>query len=71
MGNYPDGVDGSHAYFNQPDPPECMNRDCMATLEPDWEFCPFCGWHIDWDAYTQTSDYDNITQPLSSYIYKG
>ncbi len=71
MGNYPDGVDGTHPHFNPADPPECLNRDCMATLEPDWSFCPYCGWHIEWDAYTQASDYDNITQPLSNYIYKG
>ena len=49
--NYPDGVDGSHDYFNEPDPPECPNRDCMTTLEPEWEFCPGCGWHIDWHSW--------------------
>ena len=51
--NYPMGVDGSHPYFNQPDPPECMNEKCCASLETDWEFCPFCGMHIDWDAYEE------------------
>ena len=51
--NYPDGVSGGDDYFNEPDPPECMNRKCCATLEPDWEFCPFCGWHIDWDDYAE------------------
>jgi len=49
--NYPDGVDGSHPYFNPPPVPECQNRDCMAELEFDWEFCPFCGWHIDWENW--------------------
>lgn len=45
--NYPMGVNGSHDYFNWPDPPECLN--CTATLELEWEFCPYCGAHIDWD----------------------
>ena len=47
--NYPMGVNGSHPHFNQPDAPECQNRDCNATLEAGWEWCPYCGWHIDWD----------------------
>lgn len=49
--NYPDGVDGSSDYFNEPNPPECPNRDCMCQLELDWEYCPGCGWHIDWGAW--------------------
>jgi predicted amidophosphoribosyltransferase len=44
--NYPMGVNGSHPYFNQPDAPECPK--CVADIEPDWEFCPYCGTHIDW-----------------------
>ena len=47
--NYPMGTNGSNGHFNWQDAPECMNEHCMATLEPDWEFCPYCGWHIDWD----------------------
>lgn len=58
MSNYPDGVDGSHAYFNEPNPPECMNSDCMADLETEWEFCPYCGMHIDWDAYKDDGEGD-------------
>lgn len=46
--NYPLGVNGSCDYFNEPDPPEC--RDCGATLETDWEYCPYCGEKIDWEA---------------------
>lgn len=46
MNNYPMGVDGSHPYFNQPDPPECLN--CGFELEEDWRFCPHCGERIDW-----------------------
>ena len=49
--NYPDGIDGTHSYFNQPDPPECPNGDCCVPLERDWEFCPGCGWHIPWSDY--------------------
>ena len=49
--NYPMGVSGSHSYFNQPDPPECENKHCMATLEQEWEFCPYCGMHIDWERW--------------------
>ena len=49
--NYPMGVDGSHPHFNQPDQPECQDKHCMATLELDWEFCPFCGWHIEWENW--------------------
>ena len=57
--NYPDGVDGTHDYFNDPDPPECPNSDCMATLDPDWEWCPYCGTHIDGedaDWYAEESE---------------
>ena len=50
MDNYGYGVDGTHPHFNEPDPPECANNKCMAQLEPDWEFCPYCGEHIDWEA---------------------
>lgn len=64
MNNYPDGVDGSHPYFNEPDPPECLNRDCLATLERDWEFCPYCGWHIDWDEINSMDDYEGMSRPL-------
>lgn len=28
--NYPDGVDGSHAYFNEPDPPEIIDPEADA-----------------------------------------
>ena len=64
--NYPDGVDGSHAYFNDDNPPECLNRDCMCTLEPDWEFCPSCGWHIDWGGINGVSadDYEGVSKPF-------
>lgn len=62
--NYPCGVDGSHAYFNDDNPPECLNSDCMCTLEPDWEFCPSCGWHIDWDAINSNDDYAGVSKPL-------
>lgn len=54
--NYPMGVNGSSTYFSQDDPPECLNKHCMATLETDWEFCPYCGWHINWDEYERQSN---------------
>lgn len=57
--NYPLGTNGSDPYFNEPDPPECLNRDCMATLEREWEFCPHCGWHIDWDEIERNTDEGN------------
>ncbi len=49
--NYPLGVDGTHPHFNEPDPPECQNRKCCATLEYEWEWCPYCGWHISWEDW--------------------
>lgn len=52
--NYPMGVNGSHPYFNQPDPPDapyCQNKECMEPLERHWEFCPYCAWHIDWQNW--------------------
>ena len=45
--NYPAGVDGTHDYFNEPDPPECQR--CYTTLEEDWRYCPSCGKLINWD----------------------
>ena len=45
--NYPLGVDGTHDYFNEPDPPECPR--CYTTLEADWNYCPSCGESIDWE----------------------
>ena len=64
--NYPMGTNGSDAHFNEPNPPECPNRDCMATLEPDWEWCPFCGWHIDWEMLNEVEpdDYEGVSRPL-------
>lgn len=41
--NYPMGVDGSHPYFNQPDPPICDNPKCYADLDWEWRYCPWCG----------------------------
>lgn len=46
MNNYPMGTSGSDDYFNQPEY-ECPI--CYVTLEEDWEFCPGCGTHIDWE----------------------
>lgn len=54
MDNYPMGVNGSDPYFNQPDPPDspyCQNKECMEPLQYSWEFCPNCGWHIDWQNW--------------------
>ena len=45
--NYPMGVDGSHDYFNQPDPPECPH--CCCELMEEWHYCPMCGKPLDWD----------------------
>jgi predicted amidophosphoribosyltransferase len=39
--NYPDGVNGSHPYFNPDEPPEC--RKCHAEVDEEWAFCPWCG----------------------------
>lgn len=48
MDNYPDGVNGSHPYFNPPEPPEC--EECGAEIEYDeWKYCPFCGTKIRWN----------------------
>ena len=68
--NYPSGVDGSHPYFNQPDPPECPNRDCMATLEPEWEWCPYCGWHIDWDEIERQASEPDWYAEESEQFYR-
>lgn len=51
--NYPMGVNGSHPYFNQPDPPQCPS--CAADLDPDWRFCPWCGERIPWDEYGEVA----------------
>ena len=51
MNNYGYGCDGSEPYFNEPDPPECANMRCCATLDDDWRFCPYCGTERDdWQA---------------------
>lgn len=47
MDNYPMGVNGSHPYFNQPDPPECPH--CCCELMEEWHYCPMCGKPLDWD----------------------
>ena len=51
--NYPPGTwyGDPRAPWNSPDNPECMNSKCCASLELDWEFCPYCGRHIDWSEY--------------------
>ena len=47
MDNYPMGVNGSHWYFNQPDPPECPH--CCTELMEEWHYCPMCGKPLYWD----------------------
>lgn len=48
--NYPMGTWGGdpRAPWNQPDPPECLK--CYEALREDWEYCPWCGERIDWQA---------------------
>ena len=50
ISNYPDGTwEGDpRAPWNAPDDPEC--ETCYSQLSTDWEYCPFCGEHIDWEA---------------------
>lgn len=38
--NYPDGVNGSHPYFN-PEDGDCP--DCGEFMSNDWNYCPYCG----------------------------
>lgn len=50
--------------------PVCMNRDCMAPLEYYWEFCPSCGWRIEWreilceKQHEEPDDYEGVSRPL-------
>ena len=60
------GVDGSHPYFNQPDPPECPR--CACRIEREWDWCPYCGTHIDWgDVEQYGSGFDGegpVSRPM-------
>lgn len=53
MGNYPDNVwnGDPRAPWNQPDKPECP--ECLAQLELDWSYCPYCGNAIDWEELSK------------------
>ena len=55
--NYPMGVNGSHDYFNQPDPPSepyCPNDECMEPIEHSWwNYCPNCGQEIGWGKWDE------------------
>ena len=48
--NYPDTTWSGDPFapWNQPDDPECLK--CYSALSTDWDFCPFCGERIDWEA---------------------
>lgn len=70
--NYPCGVDGSSDYFNQP---EIICPGCEVDMEPAWEFCPWCGTHLDepqeddWYAeegerFLQAEVYDPIREAM-------
>lgn len=39
VSNYPDGINGSHPYFNPTD--ECPS--CGENMLYDWNYCPYCG----------------------------
>lgn len=69
--NYPAGIwaGDPKAPWNAPEPPECMNEKCCASLETEWEFCPYCGMHIDWDAYEQDGD-DWYAEESADYLDK-
>ena len=41
MDNYPDGIDGSHPYFNTDDALYC--DECGEELPDDYPYCPWCG----------------------------
>ena len=48
--NYPDGTwsGDPKAPWNAPNPPECT--ECFTEVEEDWQYCPYCGERIDWQA---------------------
>jgi len=46
--NYPDGIDGTHPHFNPPNDPECQ---CGATLDWEWDYCPWCGEYVGHEEY--------------------
>ena len=48
--NYPMGVNGSSDYFNKPD---LYCPTCELDVEPAWEFCPWCGAHLEWEEYEE------------------
>ena len=52
MSNYPDTTYeyDPRAPWNAPNDPECLNTRCCATLDADWNYCPYCGERIDWEA---------------------
>lgn len=56
--NYPDGIDGSHPYFNVQDA-ECP--ECGEEVEyVEWEYCPMCGTKLRRDEYLGCSPYETM-----------
>ena len=57
--NYPDGVDGTHPYFNEPDQNvcNCLMHKPMEEIDGTWNVCPWCGTPIDWDGLCMADEY--------------
>ena len=66
--NYPDGIDGSHPYFNQPDAPEetweCPECGYVAS-DDEMRYCPYCGIELQHEEETER----DLEAEYGDYLY--